>query len=79
LGEKAFETQPCPTLTNLFMTKPILEDIVSNQDNPINCQEKIPKDEEVDVFPIQEKKKVTSYKQNHMLGVGGKSSSEGRC
>jgi hypothetical protein len=22
---------------------------------------------------------VTSYKQNHMLGVGGKSSSEGRC
>ncbi len=39
------------------MTKPILEDIVSNRDNPINCQEKIPRGEEVDVFSIQENKR----------------------
>ncbi len=39
------------------MTKPILENIVPNQDNPINCQEKIPRGEEVDDFSILKKRR----------------------
>jgi len=57
LGERAFQAQPYPTLPNLFMTEPILEDIVSNQDNPINCQEKIPRGEKVDDYPILKKRR----------------------
>jgi hypothetical protein len=39
------------------MIDSILEDIVSNQDNPINCQEKIQRGEEVDDFPILKKRR----------------------
>ncbi len=58
------------------MTKPILEDIASNQDNPINCQEKILRGEEVDDFWILKKRRQLP---NHMLGVGGRSSNDGKC
>ncbi len=40
------------TLPNLFMIKPILEDVVANQEDPINYQDEIPRGEVVDDFLI---------------------------
>jgi len=39
------------------MIEPILKDNVANQDNPINCQEKIPRGEEVDDLLILKKRR----------------------
>jgi len=60
LGERAFEAQPYPTMPNLFMTKLVLEYIATNQENPINCQEKIPRGVEVDDFRILKKRRRLS-------------------
>ncbi len=45
------------TLPNMFMIKPILEDVVANQEDPINCQDKILKGEVVDDFLILKKRR----------------------
>lgn len=57
MGERAFEAQPYPTMPNLFMIELVLKNTVVNQDNPINCQEKIPRGEEVDDFQILKKRR----------------------
>jgi len=41
----------------MFMIKPILEDVVANQEDPINCQDKILKGEVVDDFLILKKRR----------------------
>jgi hypothetical protein len=39
------------------MIELVLENTATNQDNPINCQEKIPRGEEVDDFRILKKRR----------------------
>ncbi len=45
------------TLPNMFMIKPILEDVVANQEDPINCQDEILEGEVVDDYLILKKRR----------------------
>jgi len=44
-------------MPNLSMIKLVLQYIVANQYNPIKCQEKIPRGEEIDDFLILKKRR----------------------
>jgi hypothetical protein len=41
----------------MFMIKPVFEDVVANQEDPINCQDEILKNEVVDNFLILKKRR----------------------
>ncbi len=45
------------TLPNMFMIKPVLEDVVANQEDPINCQDEILEGEVVDDYLILKKRR----------------------
>jgi hypothetical protein len=45
------------TLPNLFMIELVHEDVVANQEDPINYQDEIPRGEVVDDSPILKKKR----------------------